>query len=151
MKTMTWLDTIGVGVFIGLGLILAAGVAQADEATPYSPLESQLAATAPIAVSNVKPRVEAIAFCQYGMAVFKIRNVGASWPGQAAFRITRGSDGKTVALRNFRLYEGQRASLRLRDEGQMDTYAVRVEPSWQSSAKKIDDVLVRALADCSAG
>ncbi|MGB0671145.1 MAG: hypothetical protein ACPGNT_06575 [Rhodospirillales bacterium] len=133
---MSWIDTIGVGLVIGLGLILAAGVAKA--ASPR--FEEQ----AIMMVDAGAFGMEAEGFCNDGLATFKVRNPGETWGKAATFRIVRAATGETVAVRRFRLQAGQRAALRLKDEGRHDLYRLVVEtlPSLESQPRSLHEASV---------
>ena len=75
--------------------------------------------------------LEIVSACVGGVATFKIVNVGERWPEMGTLKIFSVSNGqsKPVSEREIRFAKGQKASFRLKSEGNSDI-ALFVDPSW---------------------
>ncbi|MEX0694104.1 MAG: hypothetical protein WD075_06655 [Rhodospirillales bacterium] len=80
---------------------------------------------------GVPVNLEIVSACVGDVATFKIVNVGERWPEMGTLKIFHVSNGQTKSIseREMRFAQGQKASFRLKSEGNGDI-ALFVDPSW---------------------
>ena len=83
------------------------------------------------AVSSAAVDLQVTADCKKGAPVFKIANVGETWPRASRFAIIRVDDNKVFSKRSMRMKSGQNASFKVpAKHAKGGEFAIKVLPTW---------------------
>lgn len=137
--------TLWLKIFIGTAtLATVAGIlAHARAAEAAEPARIEAAAPQISAVPAISLNIDVFAECRNGAAVFRIVNLGDTWPKAGTFAVHRLSDGVIVTRRSMRLGNGQSASFRLTDKmGATSGVGIMVLPTWYERRAAYDAKVV---------
>lgn len=138
--------TLWLKIFIGTaalatfaGILAHARAAEAAEPAARPGIAAPQMSAVPATALNI----DVFAECRNGAAVFRIVNVGDTWPKASTFAVHRLSDGVIVTRRSMRLGNGQSASFRLTDKmGATSGVGIMVLPTWYDRRAAYDAKVV---------